>query len=66
MTTVTAMDNQGTNRLDFVLTRDFTQDGTFQASLQTEEASQEEMQVFLNALRATADEFDDVLRKLAD
>jgi hypothetical protein len=55
-----------TNSVDFTLGTGFLADNTIQAALRPEGTSAGEMQIFLNALSATADEFDDVLRRLAD
>jgi len=54
-----------TNDVSFTLSNGFLDSDVMEAYFSKELTLSEE-QVFLDALRATADEFDDVLRRLAD
>lgn len=54
-----------TNCISFTLSNSFLNSDVMEAYFNKDLELSEE-QVFLNALMATADEFDDVLKKLAD
>lgn len=54
-----------TNSVEFNFTNSFSEEDTLQANFVKHSYSAEE-EAFLNAMRLTANEFDDVLRKLAD
>ena len=57
--------NDETNCISFTLSNRFLNSDVMEAYFNKDLELSEE-QVFLDALRATADEFDDVLRELAD
>jgi hypothetical protein len=66
MLTLSEIHDTTTNSVDFSLRDSFTEERTLHATFRSESPSSENMRVFLGALRATADELDDVFRQLAD